>query len=93
MKMVLSLTGVFALTISAWALESGIKNSDNPDNNASVLLRISDTTQNCKLHDHNSITVDKRLSGVPEKNASANKTGRQPLPAERLGLMLKLSSL
>lgn len=93
MKMILSLTGVLALTASAWALESGIKHSDGTENNSSYMLRISGTTQDCKLHDHDSLTTEKRLNGVAEKNASAGKSGRQPLPAERLGLMLKLSSL
>ena len=93
MKMILSVAGVLALTMSAWALEAGMGTSSNSVESKSLLMRISDLNQDCELHDHDSVTAEKRGGGIGEKNTARGKTGRDPLPAERLGLMLKLSSL
>lgn len=93
MKMILSVAGVLALTMGAWAFEAGIETVDHGAKEKSFLLRISGSDDECKLHDHETVTADKRGGGVTEKNSARNKASRAPLPAERLGLMLKLSSL
>lgn len=93
MKTILSVAGVLALTVGAWALETGVTSSSETIRTNDLFQRISELRQDCDIQNQENLDVQKQSRAGSDKNAGVAKGGRDPLPAERLGLMLKLSSL
>ncbi|MGD8326440.1 MAG: hypothetical protein PVF65_05955 [Sphingomonadales bacterium] len=93
MKTILSVAGVLALTMGAWALETEFNSSSEALDVDSLFVRISDLRQNCEIQSQEGLGTKDSSSSSTKDSVTGRKAGRDPLPAERLGLMLKLSSL
>lgn len=94
LKIVLSILGVVTLTLSAWALEGQVTGAALGTGQNANLLRIAELREECKVGAHDQGSASAKANSADEKHAEGYKrNGREPFPAERLGIMLRVSGL
>lgn len=93
-RVLLSVAGIMGLTVATWALEGQIVPNTPSHGEQNFLIKIGDVKQSCEKHNHESgQALDPAIHKDGKTITGSPKRHRDPAPAERLGLMLRLTSL
>ena len=92
-KVLLSVVGIMGLTLATWAVEGHVAPTSQSLMNDNLLIHASGVKRECQLHDHKNGEAIDSSTHKNEKGIAGAKKHRDPVAAERLGLMLRLTSL